>query len=206
MTKRIALIGASGHGKVVAEVAEMLGYQVELYDDRWPSLVSNGGWNVQGTSADYCALSRPDFDALVAIGDNSIRERIQLTLPHVSAPLIHPQAIVSPSATIGKGSIVMAGVVINAGARIGRGVIVNTGAVVEHDCVIDDFVHISPSAALAGGISVKQRAWVGIGSSIIQQVTIGSDAVIGAGSVVVNDIPDGVTAVGSPCSIIKKKR
>jgi sugar O-acyltransferase (sialic acid O-acetyltransferase NeuD family) len=204
MTKTVVLIGAGGHGKVLAEIAESLGYRVEFYDDHWPSVESNGGWAIKGTLSDYKAAHLRNASAVVAVGDNSARERLQLTLPHINSSLIHPSAVVSPSATVGMGSVVMAGAVINADVKIGQGVIVNTGATIDHDSVIGDFAHISPQVALAGGVRIGRGAWVGIGSCVIQKIKIGAGARVGAGSVVINDIPDGVTAVGNPCKILNK--
>jgi sugar O-acyltransferase (sialic acid O-acetyltransferase NeuD family) len=98
----------------------------------------------------------------------------------------------------------MPGAVINAFSTIGNSCIINSNSVVEHDCNLDDFVHMCPNSAVAGGVTMGKRAWVGIGASIRQMVTIGADSFIGAGGVVVNDIPAGATAVGVPAKVLKK--
>ena len=117
------------------------------------------------------------------------------------ATAIHPSAIISPSAKIGEGSVVMAGAVINADAVIGKHCIVNTGATVDHDCVIGDYCHIAPGANVSGGTHIGEGTWIGVGACVIQCLNIGKDCMIGAGSVVVKDIPDGVTAYGNPCKV-----
>ena len=117
------------------------------------------------------------------------------------ATAIHPSAIISPSAKIGEGTVVMAGAVINADTVIGKHCIVNTGATVDHDCVIGDYCHIAPGANVSGGTHIGEGTWIGVGACVIQCLNIGKDCMIGAGSVVVKDIPDSVTAYGNPCRV-----
>lgn len=199
---KLAILGASGHGKVVADTAECCGWQaIEFFDDAWPARQENGVWPVVGDSA--ALMGRlADFDGVVvAIGNNSIRYAKLLELRVAGAclvTLIHPAATVSRYAVIGEGAVVFAGVVVNAEARINLGGILNTGCSIDHDCLLGDAVHISPGARLAGGVQVGDLSWIGIGASVRQLVRIGERVLVGAGSVVVSDIPNYVTVAGVP--------
>jgi len=209
MTKELAIVGASGHGKVVADIAELLGYTIKFYDDAYPSKTHIEHWPIHGTCADLIALnpSGSSFskNAVVAIGNNEIRQQKINLLQQNNfnlITLIHPTAVISQYAAISIGSVVFAGAVINAFAKVGVGCIINTSAVVDHDCVIGDFTHICPNVALAGGVSVGCKSWVGIGSQVKQLVSIGDNCLIGAGSTVLKNIPNNVTAFGSPAAPI----
>lgn len=200
--KRLAILGASGHGKVVAEIAESCGWhEVVFFDDAWPGVTDNGPWTVAGNSQMMVERLDRYSGVIVAIGNNAIRAEKLLWLTEMSAPvvtLVHPSAIISRYAELGPGSVVMPGVVVNASSRMGAGVILNTGCSVDHDCAIGDCAHISPGARLAGGVRVGARSWIGIGAAVKQQVCIGQCVVVGAGAAVVSDLPDGITAVGVP--------
>lgn len=199
---KLAILGASGHGKVVADTAECCGWQsVEFFDDAWPGLQENGLWSVVGDTA--ALMGRlADFDGvLVAIGNNRIRHGKLLELQAAGAhlaTLIHPAATVSRYAAIGEGTVVFAGAVVNADTRVNLGGILNTGCSIDHDCVLGDAVHISPGARLAGGVHVGDLSWIGIGASVRQLIRIGPRVMVGAGSVVVSDIPNDVTVAGVP--------
>lgn len=206
--KRLALIGASGHGKVVAEIAEACGWTaIDFFDDRCGDQVShNGHWPVVGKVVDLLSASSSYAGVVVAIGNNSVRQKIYETILANGlelVTLIHPSAVVSRYAKVGAGSVVVAGAVINAYAVVGHGAIINTCASIDHDCFVGDYVHISPGAHLAGGVNVGECSWVGIGSCIKQQVIIGSGVTVGAGAVVVNDVLDNLTVTGIPARPIK---
>lgn len=204
MSNKLAIVGASGHGKVIADIAEQLGFIVNFYDDAYPSKTYIEHWPIHGTCADLIALNNTNTissDVVVAIGNNNIRQqKIQLLQQNNFnlITLIHPMAVISQYATIAQGSVVFAGAIINAFANIGIGCIVNTSAIIEHDCAIGDFTHICPNTALAGGVIIGSKSWVGIGSQIKQLIVIGDNCMIGAGSTVIKNIPDNVTAFGSP--------
>ena len=209
MTKELAIVGASGHGKVIADIAEQLGFIVNFYDDAYPGKTHIEHWPIHGTCADLFALNTTNatpIDVVVAIGNNNIRlQKIKLLQQNNFnlIILIHPTAVISQYAAIAAGTVVFAGAVINAFAKVGVGCIINTAVVVEHDCTISNFTHICPNVALAGGVSIGSKSWVGIGSQVKQLVTVGDNCLIGAGSTVVKNIPDNVTAFGSPAVVIK---
>lgn len=205
MKERLVIIGASGHGKVVADIALKLNRwrEVVFLDDN-ESLKESLGLRVVGTSADALKFVE-DSDLFVAIGSNPVRERFQSRLVDAGASvpvLVHPSAVIGSEVIIGDGSVVMAGVVVNCCTRIGLGCIINTGATVDHDCCIEDFVHISPGVNLAGSVLVGNRSWLGIGSKVINNINITGNCNIGAGSLVVKDITDSGLYFGAP---VRKK-
>lgn len=200
--RKLAVIGAGGHGKVVAELAAALGTYGEIVflDDRAQGSVN--GFPVIGTTLLLeNSLSPEQYDVAVAVGNNRIRRQIAekaATLGFSLPVLIHPGAYVSPSATVGQGNVVMAKAVVQAGSVLKDGVIVNTAATVDHDCLLDAFVHISPGAHLSGNTHIGEESWIGTGACSRQQIRIGSRATIGAGAVVVRDVSDGMTVAGNP--------
>lgn len=200
--RKLAILGASGHGKVVADTAECCGWQgVEFFDDAWPQRQANGAWGVNGDSAALMARLAEFDGVVVAIGNNRIRQSKLVALRAAGArlvTLIHPCAIVSRYAAIEEGSVVFAGSVINAGARVGFGAILNTGCSIDHDCKLGDAVHISPGARLAGGVQIGEQSWIGIGASVRQLIRIGERVMVGAGAAVVADVSDDLTVAGVP--------
>ena len=205
--KRLAIFGASGHGKVIAEIALSTDWDsVEFYDDAFPVKASVDNCSIKGSLDTLLEKSNSYNGFHVAIGENRTRLNIlnHLLELDLSCPnIIAHSAVVSQSASLGVGIAIMANVVVNANAMLGNGVILNTSCSVDHDCNLAPGVHISPGAHLAGDVSVGICSWVGIGSAIIQGKVIGSNSIIGAGSTVITDIPSGVTAVGVPNKIIK---
>jgi len=200
--KRLGILGASGHGKVVAEAALTRGWgEVRFYDDAWPGKSKLGSWEVIGNTSTLLADKEHLDGVIVAIGDNAIRIKKIQELQKMGLDLVtivHAAAVVSNSAKLGIGTVVMAGAVVNAGAEIGVGAILNTACSVDHDCFLGVAVHVSPGARLAGGVLVGDRSWVGIGASVRQGTIIGAGVVIGTGAAVVSDIADGLTVVGVP--------
>lgn len=197
--KRLVIIGASGHGKVIADIALLNGYTDIVFLDDDKSVTECVGFPVIGRVE---AASLIDGDKIVAIGNAETRERIQDEIDNV-VTLIHPNAVVSRRATIGEGSVVMAGAVINADSVIGRGCIVNTGSSLDHDCKIWDFVHISVGAHIAGTVEIGKGTWIGAGAVIINNRSICDGCMIGAGAVVIKDINEPGTYVGVPAEKIK---
>src|ERR1035438_9427585 len=207
----LVLWGASGHGKVVLDVARAM-----------------GGFKTVSFIDDACGESGPEFCAcqifgarrylqllggkacprfLVSIGNNAMRAACfqrALELGLLPATLVHPSAVISESARIEDGTVVMPRVVVNAGAQIGRNCIVNTAAVVEHDCRVGDHVHLSPGVLLGGGVRVHSFAHVGIGAIALPGAEIGEGAVVGGGAVVLRSVPAGATAVGIPARVLPR--
>jgi len=191
--------GASGHGKVVADIALQCGYTVCGYID--------DGKGKDALSFDAFLAKHPGAFVALGIGINTARSEVFKRLKQHNirlVTLVHPSAVIAKSARIGEGSVVMGGAVVNPDALIERGCIINSSAVVEHDNVIDEFVHISPGVALAGDVNVGAYAHVGIGASVIQGIRIGSHTIVGAGSAVIRDLPANVTAVGVPAKVITR--
>ena len=200
------IIGGGGHAKVVIEAVRAEGRfrPVGILDDdarRWGDTVL--GVPIRGAIASLAPGAAGSARGVLAIGDNRRRamldERIgeRMTWPTI----VHPSSVVSPSATIAGGAVVFAGVIVQADARVGRHVILNTGCSVDHDSVIDDFAHLAPGVRLAGGVHVEEGALLGIGSSVIPYRTVGAWSVVGAGGVVVRNIPSSVTARGIPARV-----
>ena len=204
--KALALIGASGHGKVVADTAIRCGWNHIIYfDDAWPTLTTHGKWPVVGNTTALAPQQQQFSAIIVAIGDNHTRLQKTLALQKASLPLtslIHPQAYIASDATLADGSIICAGAIVQPSTSIGLAGIVNTGATVDHDCKLAEGVHISPGAHLAGSIHIGACSWVGIGSSINQSTTIGANVIIGAGAAVTKDIPDNIKVAGVPAKKI----
>ncbi len=199
---RLAILGASGHGKVVAHVALAAGWQqVVFFDDAWPERQRNGHWDVVGDSARLQTELSAFDGVIVAIGHNPTRWDKYRWLRAAGARLVtltHPTASVSRFARIGLGSVLMAGASVNVDAEIGEASIVNTGATVDHDNQLGHAVHVSPGAHLAGGVTVSALSWIGIGAVVRQGVRIGHSVTVGAGAVVIGDVADGLTVAGVP--------
>ncbi|MEC2073414.1 acetyltransferase [Alkalihalophilus marmarensis] len=201
MKNKLLIIGASGQGKVVADIAiKMNKWQSIAFLDNNENLKNSLGLEVIGRSNEAIRHIN-DFDIFVGIGNNAIRKKIQESLEVEGATiptLIHPSATLGGQVEVAPGTAVMAGVVINCSTTIGKGCIINTGATVDHDNIIEDYVHISPGAHLAGTVNVGQGSWLGIASAISNNVKITSNCNVGAGAVVISDITESGTYVGVP--------
>ncbi|WP_367998213.1 acetyltransferase [Arenibacter palladensis] len=195
----INIYGASGHAKVVLDIAKSINMEVVgVYDDN-ASLQQVSGFRIQ-----QLLKGVKISNVIIAIGDNAIRKTIaQEKVLTFAACLVHPSAQVGGGVFLGDGTVVMPNVVINNSAKIGKNCILNTASVIEHDCELRDFVHLSPNATLAGGVSVGEGTHIGANAVIIPGVKIGKWAVVGAGAVILRDIPDEAVVVGNPGKIIK---
>ena len=195
------LYGARGQAKVIYDLILSNNHLLEyLVDDNPPNAFPHN-----------LPIYKPQKDliegqkVIIAIGNNKHRERICENISSLCEfeTMIHHSAYISRFSEVGEGTVIMPKVCLNAEVKIGRHCIINTGSIVEHECVIEDFVHISPHASLAGNIHVKKGAHIGLGANVIQGITVGQNAVIGAGAVVLNDVPDNTVVVGNPAKVIK---
>lgn len=194
--RKIAIIGASGHGKVVADIARKNGYSEIVFLDDDESIHECGGYSVIGKSSEARTI---DAGVIVGIGNAGVRKQIQESIPDEKlVTLIHPDAVVAEDVVIGVGTVVMAGAVINPGTHIGKGCIINTCSSVDHDCIVDDFVHVAVGSHLCGTVNVGAGTWIGAGATVSNNISICPDCMIGAGAVVVNDIQESGTYVGVP--------
>ncbi|MFN2927318.1 acetyltransferase [Lachnospiraceae bacterium YH-ros2228] len=191
--KSITIIGASGHGKVCADIAKLNGYEKIAFLDDDPAVTHCGQDPVIGTTDTV-----PLGDLFVAIGNNEIRKHFCERYKEQLVTLIHPSAVIAEGVKIGNGSVVMADAVINPGSVIGDGCIINTVASVDHDNVIGNFTHIAVGAHTAGTVKIGECVWLGIGAVVSNNVNICSGCVIGAGTVVIKDIDEAGTYIGVP--------
>jgi sugar O-acyltransferase (sialic acid O-acetyltransferase NeuD family) len=206
----ILIIGAGGHGQVVADIfrarnaSRLVSDQVGFVDDDRARLGCRFvGSPVLGTLARIPEI--PHDAVIVAVGDNATRSRVFLKCVEAGERLAiaeHPRCIVAEDAAIGPGSMLCAGAIVNTGAVIGRNVIVNTGATVDHHSIVGDHVHIAPGVHMGGEVVVDEGALVGIGAVVLPRVRIGAWSTVGAGAVVTADVPPGATVVGVPARVL----
>ena len=196
----INLYGASGHCKVIIDIIINNNFRIDkIYDDN-VNIKQLSNYPVTHTSKIINDISDLFF---ISIGNNKIRKIISEKYSFKYETLIHGKSIISKSAFIDDGTVVMPGAVVNSDAKIGKHCIINTSSVIEHDCNIHNFVHICPNVSLAGNVFIDEGTQIGIGATIIQGIKIGKWALIGAGSVIINDVPDFAVVVGNPGKIIK---
>lgn len=199
--KGLYIIGAGGHGKVVADIAVKCGYtDIQFLDDN-PNAANCGRYPVVG---DIGRIKDTVGDVIVAIGNPAVRRRIQEGIEDERlAVLVHSDAVIAEDVVIGRGTVIMAGTVVNPGSVIGRGCIINTCASVDHDCWLEDYVHVAVGAHLAGGVKIGSGTWIGAGAVVNNGVNICEDCMIGAGAVAVRDIEESGTYVGVPAKLVK---
>lgn len=200
----VVIVGAGGHGQVVADifraqrnpVVRCAGYVDDAETLKNAVFV---GLPVIGQVATLADI--PHEAAIVAVGDNELRSRLQRRLSAAGERFTvarHPAAVLADDVTIGAGTMISAGAIVNTGSAIGQGAILNTGCTVDHHASIGDFVHIAPGVHLGGNVTVGEQALVGIGAIVLPGVTIGARAIVGAGAVVTRDVPSDATVVGVP--------
>lgn len=196
--KDVFLYGASGHAKVVMDMAKLANYNVPSLIDDNLSINTLSGVPVVHSADGLSTI-------IVTIGDCQIRRKIVHRLgDREFITLVHPSAIVAESAQIDCGTVVMAGAILQPDVQVGKHCIINTGAVVDHETKIGDFVHIAPHCTLSGDVHVGEGTWIGVGATVIQGIHIGKNCFIGAGAVVVKDIPDDTLCYGNPARVIRK--
>ena len=201
---RYVVCGAGGQAKVVIATIQALGgIVVKVLDDD----PARHGGTVLG-----CHIEGPvrsdlipkGAHVIVGIGTNRVRKAIAERLHCTFGTVVHPVAIVHSSVVIGEGSVVFAGAVVQPGSMLGRHTIVNTAACVDHDCVLEDFVHVAPGVHIAGGVHLAEGAFMGTGSCAIPLRRVGAWATVGAGGVVIHDVPAAETAMGIPARSKRK--
>ncbi|WP_044401368.1 acetyltransferase [Lacinutrix sp. Hel_I_90] len=198
------LYGAGGHARVIIDIIQCsTNYHIEgVYDN-----FSSDKFLHHIPIINACTEKNTDREVVISIGNNSIRKKIAQSFVAKYITVIHEKAVISKlEVFIGAGTVVMANAVVNPNSTIGKHCIINTSALVEHDCKIEDYVHISPNAALAGNVTVGEGTQIGLGCHVIPGITIGKWCIIGAGSTVLEDIPDFSIVVGSPAKFIKSNK
>ena len=212
MKNKLVIWGASGHAKVVADIVKLA--------DEYELIGFLDDINLKGAHTEL--LNLPVFRGreyleilkkqgvrhlLFGFGDCMARLKLSewiIEEGFLLAKAIHPRSVIAGGVVIGAGTVVMAKAVVNTGAEIGRNVIINTSAVIEHDCIVQDCVHICPGVLLGGGVKVGIAAWVGIGAVVKEKIQIGARSIVGAGSVVINDVSELSIVYGIPAK--KKKK
>lgn len=203
--RNLAILGAGGHGRVVADSAAASGWNVTFFDDSLTGMMD--GWTIAGVTADFNRQAKAFDGAIVGIGNNRARLDLSLRLQSAGVSLavvIDPTSRVSTRAEIGAGSFLAAGSVVNIGASIGRACIINTSATVDHDCRLGDGVHLSPGVHVSGTVSIGACSWLGTGATVCNNLHIGDNVIAGVGSVIVTEISDGLIVVGVPARPMKK--
>lgn len=203
----LLIIGAGGHGKVVADTAFEDGRwdKIAFLDDRYEQIDRVMNCPVLGSLLQAQEYLQDYPDMVVALGNNTLRVELlkrYMELGFKLPVLVHPTAFISRAARLNPGTVAFPRVAVNAEAKIGFGSIINTGAIIDHDCLLGEGVHICPGVNLAGEVKVGDYSWIGIGTSVIQQVSIGENVVIGAGSVIVKDIESNVKVLGVPGRVV----
>ncbi|SDM78061.1 acetyltransferase [Bacillus sp. OK048] len=206
---KIVVIGCGGHSKVIVDMILSTGESdiVGFLDDKYDELrLKEDTYCGPISAAERLLEKSPDIKLVIAIGDNKVRQSIvqKLNLSYEYFVTVkHKSAVISPTAKIGHGAVIMPNSVINADSRIGDHSIINTGSVIEHDSIVGDFSHVCPGATLTGSVQLGEGAYVGSGSTIIPNIKIGEWTIIGAGATVISDIPAYCTAVGIPAKVKK---
>jgi len=204
---RLVILGAGGHGRVVADCASATDKYQEIVflDDCLPQRNQNAHWSIIDTP-DNWQKYRTQSEFIVAFGQNALRKKFTQEITNEQgklATIIHPTAVVSNQVSIGKGTVIFANVTINFGVTIGDGCILNTACSIDHDCHVLDFVHISPQVAIAGGATIGAMSWLGINSTVIECVTLATGTQTGAGAVIVSDTQPNTLYLGMPATAYK---
>ncbi len=211
---RVAVLGGSGHGAVIADAIEKAGALnlLGFLDGRLVVGEKVSGCEVLGHIEDIPTLMRRQNlgGLVVGIGDNWIRARlvaaVRAVAPQVRFPnVFHPSAVVAGRVAWGEGNVVLAGCVVNCGSTVGDFCILNTGCSIDHDCRLGDYVSVAPQACAGGNVEIGDYSALCLGARVIHQIRIGAHSVIGAGSTVMDHVPSRVTAYGTPARVIRPR-
>ena len=169
--KKLLILGAGGFGQTIAEVAELLDNweNISFVDDRWPEQQWLGCYPIVSNIQNLSLIKQQDFEAIIAVGNNQIRQKWQQLLIDLVIPIttiIHTHAVISPSAKIGRGVSIMAGCIVGTKTVIHDGVILNIGTLLDHDVIIEDFCHLSVGVKVAGGKRISQQTFLEVGTII----------------------------------------
>ena len=202
LNREVVLVGYSGHGYVVADIAIASHMNLRYYTDKSKIFKNPFDLSYLGFEGnlDYKFWDK-DCSYILGIGDNLIRRKTADLLISKEVTLLnvtHPSASISTKVQFGIGNFISRNVSVNAQVRIGDICILNTGCIIEHECVIGNAVHIAPGAVLAGNVEIGDNTFVGANTVIKQGVKIGRNVIIGAGSVILKDIADNKKIIGNP--------
>lgn len=207
MTKTLYILGAGGHGKVIADAAKKMKQWDEIYflDDK---LIGEKllDLTVKDKINNAKQYKQQNSEYIIAIGDNYKRRELQTNLVEIGckfATIIHPFSSIGENVKIGAGTVILAGVVVNSSTVIGEGCILNTSVSLDHDSNLKDYVHLSPGVRLAGNVTIGKNTWLGINSTVINNVRINKNCVIGASSLIREEILEEGTYVGNPIRRVK---
>ncbi len=204
---RIVIVGAGGHGKVLADALLTAGRPVDGFLDRDKGLHGLRVLDVPVLGGDDCA--EPGWVLVNGIGTVGLplaRQAVDRHFAERGFPFLavcHPSAVLGRGVVLGEGCQIMAGAVVQPDTVIGRGAIINTRAAVDHDCVLGDFVHVAPGATLSGGVRVGAGSHIGTGAVVIEGIRIGAGCLVAAGAVVVADVADGARVAGLPAKAMR---
>lgn len=211
----LVIIGAGGFGRETLDVAEAINAQTPTYDIRGfivdaaygqPGTIINGQPILGGF--DWLAAHHDTVHAVCAVGDPAVRRRMVVKAQALGirfASLVHPSVVMTRWVTIGVGAVVCAGVILTNQIRIGQHVQLNLLSAIGHDVTIEDFVTLLPGATISGNVLLQEGAYVGASAVTIEKRTIGAWSIVGAGAVVIRDVPANTTAVGNPANVIKTR-
>ena len=196
---RLVIVGASGHGKVVADIARLNGYSDIVFLDNNTEIKECLGYSVIGPDS---IIPEIEGNLFIAVGNADVRKALMDKHNDREFPiLVHPSAVVSESARIGVGTVIMAGSVINPDTSIGKGCIINTCSSVDHDCNIGNYCHISVGSHLCGTVTVDENVWIGAGATVVNNINICRNVMVGAGAVVLRNIEMPGTYIGVPAHL-----
>jgi len=204
---KLIILGAGGHGKVCAEIAEQQGFDVFFLDDKFPDVTLLEHWPIIGKCNDYGKYLDSNSFFFIAVGDNKVRQRLYTQVKEHSGKfttLVHNKAIISQYAEVAEASLVTANAVLNPFSKVSVACIINTAAVIEHDAIIEAFVHVSPNATVLGGAKIESLAWVGANSTVFPMITLGFTSILGAGSLLNKNAPSNSVLVGAPAKNITR--
>lgn len=208
--KRLLIWGAGDQGIVTLDCALAMNRygRIDFMELKEKGHRPIPGYRIRREDDALAEIMKSYDEVIVATGNNELREKkisrlISLGIP--MAVIIHPTAVISPLSRIAQGCTIHPAAVINAYASIGTGCIINTQADIEHDCVVEDYVNVCPKVSMAGHTVVGRKTFLGIGCTIIDGIRIGREVTVGAGAVVIRDVPDHGAVAGVPAKEIRRK-